>query len=338
MHIILSKYGSSIRKSGEMLEISREGEKQRISPKKVSSILITTGAVISTDVVEMCLQNNIDLIFLDKYGSPLGRFWHARMGSTARIRRAQLHLSMEEEGLRFGLRWIDIKLKNQIEFLQGMQKRRSSRHTDIGESIDNLKKQKKSLQSLHGTMQQQRHTILGFEGNAGKEWWKIYASLLPVTYQFSGRSRQPAKDEANALLNYGYGVLYGLVEKAVILAGMDPYIGFVHTDHYNKISFVFDVIEAYRIWVDEAVMSLFSGRMVTKDLFTRLANGVILNDEGKKIFLPHLFEYFDQVKQYKHRNLSQRDTMQLEMHALAQEFLQYGESQAGPEEEYIETE
>ena len=46
---------------------------------------------------------------------------------------------------------------------------------------------------------------------------------------------------------YAYGVLYGLVEKACIVAGLDPFVGFLHTDNYNKTSLVFHLIEPFRI-------------------------------------------------------------------------------------------
>ena len=69
---------------------------------------------------------------------------------------------------------------------------------------------------------------------------------MPERYKFESRSRNPTKGEFNVLLNYGYGVLYSMVEKAYIIAGLDPYIGFLHTDNYNKKSRVFDVIELFR--------------------------------------------------------------------------------------------
>ena len=36
-----------------------------------------------------------------------------------------------------------------------------------------------------------------------------------------------------------------MVVEAYIIAGLDPYIGFLHTDNYNKKSLVFDVIELF---------------------------------------------------------------------------------------------
>jgi len=50
------------------------------------------------------------------------------------------------------------------------------------------------------------------------------------------------------------------VEKACIIGGLEPYAGILHTDHYNKKSMVFDVIENYRIWADETVIKIFAGR------------------------------------------------------------------------------
>ena len=79
-----------------------------------------------------------------------------------------------------------------------------------------------------------------------KKYFEALSSILPEKYKFKSRSRNPAKDEFNAMLNYGYGVLYSMVEKACIIAGLDPYIGFLHTDNYNKKSLVFDVIELFR--------------------------------------------------------------------------------------------
>lgn len=103
---------------------------------------------------------------------------------------------------------------------------------------------------------------MGFEGSAGRIYFDALNYVMPERFKFDGRSRNPAKDEFNALLNYGYGVLYSLVEKACIIAGLDPYIGFLHTDNYNKKSLVFDLIEMFRIFADETVVYLFSGRKV----------------------------------------------------------------------------
>jgi len=92
---------------------------------------------------------------------------------------------------------------------------------------------------------------------------------MPDAWKFNGRSRDPAKDAFNCLLNYGYGVLYSQVEKACIIAGLDPYVGFLHTDNYNKKSFVFDLIEIFRIHIDRTVFYLSQKSRYMKDCSIR---------------------------------------------------------------------
>lgn len=140
---------------------------------------------------------------------------------------------------------------------------------------------------------------------------------MPDRFKFAERSRNPAKDEFNCLLNYAYGVLYSLVERACVLAGLDPYVGFIHTDHYAKTSLVFDIIEAYRIWAEETVVNLFARKKVTQKLFDKLYNGLTLNKEGKAILMGEFNKFMDQSIRYGGRNIKRRDVVQFDCHKFA---------------------
>src|SRR5205807_67862 len=123
------------------------------------------------------------------------------------------------------------------------------------------------LQALTGAIDEQRGSVMGLEGSAGRTYFTCIGKLVPEAYRFTGRSRQPAQDAFNAMLNYSYGVLYSLVEKACICAGLDPYVGFLHTDNYAKKSLVFDLIEPFRILGDRATLLIFTGRRAQKEFF-----------------------------------------------------------------------
>jgi CRISPR-associated protein Cas1 len=133
---------------------------------------------------------------------------------------------------------------------------------------------------------------------------------------------RPAKDAFNAMLNYGYGILYGRVEKALLLAGLDPFIGFFHRDDYNLTSMVFDFIEPYRIHADYTVFRLFSGKKVNQACFRGLQGGVTLDKAGKQLLVEALIDYLD-VKKIRHhgRNLTRGHVLQLEAHAFANQLL-----------------
>lgn len=321
MDLILTTFGTYLHRQGEMFLIKVKDQKQEVSSRKVRSILITTGASLSTDAIQLAVEKNIDIVFLDQFGHPYGRVWHGRPGSTTAIRREQLRLADTEAGLRLALSWLTRKMDNQIEFLREARQRRTRLSAQLTEKITALADLRTSLDGITGDLEEQRGTIMGFEGRAGRTYWEAVNLLLPDNFRFSVRSRNPAKDEFNCLLNYSYGVLYSTVERACILAGLDPYVGFVHTDHYQKKSLVFDLIECYRIWADESVVGLFAARKVKQDMFDPLQNGLILNKQGKAVLMERFGEYLDESIRYRNRNIKRRDTVQLDCHRLANEWI-----------------
>jgi CRISPR-associated protein Cas1 len=326
MQLVINTYGSYLRKKGDCFLVRKEDEVFEVSVNKVDSILITTAAYISTDAIKFAVDNNIDIVFLDSYGDPYGRVWHPKLGSTTLIRRRQLELYEKEEGLNLAKKWGIQKFDNQIELLKRLKKTRAEKKDELERSIEEIEQLKERMKGLKGTVEERRQTILGIEGMASRTYFEALASIVPDKFKFDGRSRNPAKDEFNAMLNYGYGVLYSMVEKACIIAGLDPYIGFLHTDNYNKKSLVFDIIEMFRTFVDETVVHLFSKREVKEEYFDKTnflekfdqkGFGVSLNKEGKAVLIEALNETFEKTIKYKGRNIKTKNVIQFECHRIA---------------------
>ena len=91
MKLIINSPGIYLLKRRVFL-VKNGDDKQEFSCRKVQQILITTAAAISTDAIELAVENNIDIVFLKFNGQPLGRIWHSRLGSITTIRRKQLVL------------------------------------------------------------------------------------------------------------------------------------------------------------------------------------------------------------------------------------------------------
>ena len=83
------------------------------------------------------------------------------------------------------------------------------------------------------------------EARAARVYWQAVARLLPPEYGFAGRDHA-SPDPFNLALNYGYGILYARCERALVLAGLDPYGGFMHAPKSGKTTLVFDFIEQFR--------------------------------------------------------------------------------------------
>ena len=120
--------------------------------------------------------------------------------------------------------------------------------------------------------------------------------FLPEKFRFDDRSQHPAMDVANALLNYGYGVMYSKIEGALIKCGIDPYIGVLHRDNYNRPVLAYDVIEIYRVWVDYVVFSLLCQNIITDEYYSVKDDGSYwLEPLGRRVLIQSLNDYLEEI-------------------------------------------
>src|SRR5207253_1281401 len=122
--LVVNTFGASLRKQGDRFLIKAGDRQLAVSAHKVQSILLTTGAHLSTDALELAVAHNIDVVFLDRHGDPYARVWQTKMGSTAAIRRRQLEVADGPEGLAFVRDWVRAKVRHQAEFLEELAQRR----------------------------------------------------------------------------------------------------------------------------------------------------------------------------------------------------------------------
>lgn len=273
--------------------------------------------MISTQAISLALENNIDLVFLDQYGFPVGRVWYSKMGSTALIRRRQIDIAESEDGVSIVLDMVKKKVLNQAEFLKKLKYARPEKHHLFETPLETISEALVSLDQPFHRIEDSRATIMGIEGTAGRAYFSCIAKIMPEKWQFKGRSKRPARDPFNAALNYCYGVLYSRVEKACIIAGLDPFVGFMHTDNYNKKSLVFDLIEPFRVFAEQTAVYFFTGKKAKPIHFDKKANSCSLNDKGKPLVIEALNSHLEEKVRYKNRNVKRKHIISHEAHHLA---------------------
>lgn len=302
-----------------------DGQKSLFSPKKISSIHIATSAALSTDAIKLALDNNIDIVFLDDFHGAYARVWFPRIGSTVKIRRKQLEISETQRGFCLAKEWMLKKVDNQLDVLRELGYKRPAQSELFKSALEFIADTREKILKLEFS-ESAVPTIMGLEGNISRKYFEVLSIIMPKGYEFNGRSRQPAVDRFNCLLNYGYGVLYSIVDKACIIAGLDPHIGFMHTDNYNKKSLVFDIIEIFRVYADLPVVHLCTGKRFSAECFDNIENGITLNKAGKKEFLTHYYKHLDEKIRHRNRQVSRKTAIQLECHHIAQQLLKEGKA------------
>jgi CRISPR-associated protein Cas1 len=105
--------------------------------------------------------------------------------------------------------------------------------------------------------------LLEFEAKCANVYWKGYREAVSALWPDSGFiSRgntsyswtRNAADPLNALLNYGYAILEARCRVAVVRAGFDPTIGYLHSIAASKHPLVYDFQELGRALVDSVVL------------------------------------------------------------------------------------
>jgi CRISP-associated protein Cas1 len=330
MQLHLNSYGAYLHVKDAMFDIRKKQEdgewsSTALAAHKIKSIWMGRGTALSSDAAALALKNNIDIVFMENDGVPLGRIWHSRLGSTTQIRKQQLEATADNRALQFTKLWLAEKLANQADFIRDLKKHRPQHHQYLTTKIEKIDTLGAAIQALDGNTLDGSlaGTIHGLEGTAGRLYFETLSYVLPPAWQFNGRSSRPAKDPFNAFLNYAYGVLYARVEKVLILAGLDPYVGFLHRDDYNYKSLVYDFIEPYRFWADKVVFSLFSAKKVNQTHTVNIANGgCSLNNEGKKLLMEHYNSYLEEeVIRYKNKNRTRANILLLDAHRFGQEIM-----------------
>ena len=108
------------------------------------------------------------------------------------------------------------------------------------------------------------------EGAAARIYWK---TIFGNQFKRVREGNQP-----NAMLNYGYAILRSAVARALIGSGLYPAFGIFHRNRYNAFPLPDDIMEPYRVYVDEIVYRIYMDGAVDE-----------LNIEVKKELMRVLF-------------------------------------------------
>ena len=325
MELVLNTFGTSLSRDNEGFVITHKDGRQRLPVVGIKSIQISKGAQITSDAVMLAIENEIEIMFMDKSGKPVGRVWSPKYGSISTIRKGQLNFTFTKDALIWIKDIVSKKIENQQALLLMMQTQVLETDNLRKKSISRLEDYRQKIEKLDGEIVSDVASQLrGWEGVASKIYFETLNAFIPEEFRFASRSQHPALDIVNALLNYGYGLLYGKIEGALIKAGIDPYVGILHRDDYNRPVLVYDVIEVYRVWVDYVVYSLVIQRVITDDYYSVREDGSYwLEGLGRRILIQSLNDYLDEIITMKGISRSRNVQLQLYAQSLAQMFKKY---------------
>lgn len=280
--IEVSKHGTALVRDHESIKLKNKEDSIEIPIEKIEAIIITANVLVSSQVIKLCNERQIQMVFANYAGIPYARIWNSSFGKTSSIRRQQYLNQNTNFSLNLSRKLVVQKIKRQKNFVRELKNNRSTNLPQIDDLILKIDEQVKKLEDLNMPVID-KNQLRGIEGNIAKSYFEVLSCILPAKWKFDGRSQHPAKDEFNAALNYAYGIGYSTVEKIIILSGLDPTAGFFHSDAYGKPVLSFDLIEVFRPYVDKAIFPLFTKNQARDNWFEKdITDIVYLSKEGRK--------------------------------------------------------
>lgn len=323
MELVINSFGTSLSRDNEGFVIINADGRQRVPAVGIKSIQISRGAQITSDAVMLAVENEIEVLFMDKSGKTIARVWSPKYGSISTIRKGQLAFTFSSEAISWIKNIVMRKIENQQAMILMLPTEDDSvKQNIVNRVINRLEDYRTKIASLNGEIVSDiAPTLRGWEGVASKIYFDVINLFLPEEYRFEKRSQHPAMDVANALLNYGYGLLYGKIEGALIKAGIDPYIGVMHRDDYNRPVLAYDVIELYRVWVDYVVFSILSQQVITDEFYSMREDGSCwLEPLGRRILIQSINDFLEEVVDNEKLQRSRLTQISLYAQELAQLF------------------
>lgn len=231
-----------------------------------------------------CAESNISLVFLTPNGSYLARV-EGKVKGNVLLRKKQYQVSENDTfcveiakniilGKVYNARWVIERMKRDHS-LQVDTEKLVTVSCSLQESL-------KVIAECNSA-----DTLRGYEGKAAALYFSVFDEMIlqqKEDFFFYERNRRPPLDNVNALLSFCYTLLTSMTSAALETVGLDPCVGFLHSDRPGRYSLALDMMEELRpALADRFVLRLINKRIVTaKDFIQKEDGAVLLTDEARK--------------------------------------------------------
>ncbi len=299
-----------IAQPGLMLGISKNkftlkkyGKVQKTFPvNKIERIIFEgKGYSLSTNVIEKCAHESITIDFISRDASPYASLITYKSSTTQTIHK-QAMLPGTPTQLALAKAFLKGKAKNQLNYLKYLNRyhQRLDRQIVTIEQTMVRFKQAKTIDEL-----------MGYEGSISASYWEGLRQVLKVP--FEKRITRGARDIVNSSLNYGYAILYGRVQHALVYAGLSLNVSFLHAIDGDKPTLTFDMIEEFRTFmVDRVIIS-----MLNKGEPISLDSSGLLTQKSRQLIAQNIKEKLGSYTQWKKQSRKCDNIIQTQCYNLA---------------------
>lgn len=281
--------GAYVRKDHQTIAVEVERERKLTVPIHHIGAIVCFGNVnVSPWAMSSCMESDVAITFLTAEGRFLARVEGPPRGNVL-LRRAQYRLADDDSA----------KIEVVQSFVAGKLHNATTLCRRLARDCENEDAQSKlaaAADRIAHMLSQATHRcdtidmLRGCEGNAGAAYWEAFSKAIrrdEPEMQFTTRNRRPPQDRPNALLSFLYALLHNDCAAALNTVGLDPAVGYLHTDRPGRLSLALDLMEEFRpALADRLALTLLNRRQLDADDFVVEPSGAVrLTDDARKTVL-----------------------------------------------------
>lgn len=279
----VTKPGARITRAGDSLKVTGLEEKDKTYPiNEIGAVVCHGYPQITTQALHFCAYNEVAVHWLTGGGRYVTGLVNGAGSVHRRLRQYQA-VSDRAVCLELARKVVTAKVEGALRYVLRATRGRE-RDADTHEAhLDMLRSSLRSVSTVDNL-----DSLRGHEGMAGKAYFALLPSFLkeqvPEAMVPKGRNRRPPRDCFNALLGFGYALLYQATLRSILAVGLEPALGFYHQPRSSAPTLVLDLMELFRIPVWDMVVVGSINRMQWDPAndFSVAGKRVWLSDTGRK--------------------------------------------------------
>ena len=300
-------------------EDGREEKPKYLPIEGIEDIYLMGSLDANSSMLNFLGKNQVALHFFDYYENYTGSFMPREYLLSGKMQIAQTRMYLnKKKRLQIAQCFLDGASFNMIKNL----KYYNNRGKDLEPLIEIIEKHRTKLYNTN-----EIDELMGIEGNIRQVYYEAF-NLIINDFEMGGRTKQPPKNEVNALISFTNMICYSQCLRAIHHTQLNPTISFLHSPGERRYSLALDMAEIFKpIMVDRTIFKVLNKREIQKKDFDVKLNKVLLKNAGKKTLINAFENRLDETIQHRtlKRKVSYKHLIRLECYKLAKHCLEMEE-------------
>jgi len=256
--------GATLRRDHLTIRVVVEKQTRLVVPiHQLEGVALFGRVHVTADVLHLCAEHGVAVSFLEESGRLLSRVDAPGSGNVL-LRRTQFRWAdLPERRADVSRAVVAGKVQNARNLL--LRAAREAPDEDDRQTLqsaaERLADTVRALADVHDA-----EVARGHEGDAARAYFGAFSAMVRPNreaFWLMQRSRRPPLDAVNALLSFLYALLLQDCVAAAAAAGLDPSVGFLHTDRPGRPGLVLDLMEEFRpLAADRLALALVNRQQV----------------------------------------------------------------------------